>query len=418
MENKTDVIVIGAGSIGISTAYYLWKNGLNVTVIEKDEVCSGCSKANAGLIVPSQFIPLAAPGVIAQGLKWMFNPKSPFYVKPRFNLGLLSWGWKFYRACTEKHLKRSMPVLRDACLASLALFDELSEIEGVDFGLEKNGLFIFHNSEKCAEDHREYKRLADEIEFEAELFNNEQINEMDPNIRTSAKGAIYFPQDAHLDPYIFVSSLSNYLKQNGVKILTSTEVLGLEKSNDKITRIKTSKGDFTADEVVLAAGSWSSTIERDLQPRLPIQAGKGYSVDAKIQGSVPRIPFICEEIHVVVTPLGDTLRFAGTLELAGLDLSINHRRVSHMFESLSDYLPDFNKDIIDQTKVWSGLRPCAPDGFPFLGRFKSHKNLIAATGHGMLGITLAPITGKLVSEIVENKTPSIDLTLFDVKRYS
>jgi len=418
MESKTDVIVIGSGAIGISTAYYLWKNGLNVTVIEKDEICSGASKANAGLIVPSQFIPLAAPGVIVQGLKWMFNSKSPFYIKPRFSLDLLSWVWRFRGACKKKHMQKAMPILRDLGLASLALFEELSDIGGVDFGLEKNGMFILHKSEKGAEEHQEYKRLADEIKFDARLLDNKQINEMDSNIRTSAKGGIYFPQDAHLDPYLFVSNLSKYLEQKGLKIHTSTEVLGLEKSNGKITRLKTSKGDFSADEVVLAAGSWSPAIERDLRPKLPVQAAKGYSFDVKQPDNMLRIPFICEEAHVAVTPIGNFIRYSGTFELSRLDLSINRRRVTGMLDSITDFLPGFKPEAVDRTKIWAGLRPCTPDGLPFVGRFKAFKNVIAAVGHCMLGITLAPITGKLVSEIVLNKTPSIPLTLLDVERYS
>jgi len=378
MKRETEVIVIGAGAIGICTAYYLWKNGLDVTVIEKGEIGSGCSYGNAGLIVPSHFIPLAAPGVIAQGLKWMFNPNSPFYIKPRLNLELLSWIWKFRGACNEKHVQRSIPVLRDLSLASLSLFEELSRLEDLDFGFEKKGMLMLYKSDKGAEECLEMADLAQEIGLDARKLNNAQIHELEPSIETHATGGVYFNQDAHLDPACFVQNLSRYLEQKGMKIHTLTEVIGFDKSNGKIIKLKTTRGDFFADEVVLAGGAWSPAIVRDLQLKLPIQPAKGYSVTVKQPAIKPRIPLVLTEAKVAVTPIGNSLRFAGTLELAGLDLSINKRRVNAILNSIPDYISNFNLKDINQIKPWAGLRPCTPDGLPFIGRFKAFENLIAA----------------------------------------
>jgi D-amino-acid dehydrogenase len=417
MERRAEVLIIGGGAIGICSAYYLSENGINVVLMEKGEVGSGCSLDNAGLVTPSHIIPLAAPGVIAKGFKWMFNADSPFYIKPRLDFELFSWLWMFRRACNERQMRQAMPLLRDLSLASVELFTELSEIKEIDFGFEQRGLLMLHKSVGGERENLEMADLALQFGIDAKVLDVQQIAELEPNIQTRATGGVYYRQDAHLDPALFVKKMSTYLEQKEVVIHTHAEVVGLEGSKGKVTRVQTSRGDFVADEVVLAGGAWSTGIIRNLQIKLPVQPAKGYSFTFEQPRTKPRIPILLSEPKVAVTPLAQGLRFAGTLEFAGLDLSINMRRVRAILNTIPAYFSDIDPPDIRQAKIWSGLRPCTPDGLPFLGRCEEFQNLIVATGHAMLGISLAPITGKLVSELVLHKTPSIVLSDLNVERY-
>ena len=417
MKTKTDTLVIGGGAIGICAAYYLWSNGISVRVIERAEIGSGCSLHNAGFVSPSHFIPLASPGVMAKGLKWLFQAESPFYIKPRFDLELFSWLWRFFAACSEKHMRRAMPVLRDLSLGSVGLFKELSTVEGIEFAFQNRGLFMLYNSEKGKKENLEMAQLAHELGVEARALTAGQINDLEPELHTCARGGVYYPQDSHLNPSLFLQSVGTYLARRGVDIHTGTEVVGFEHSGKKITGLKTSRGEFRADEVILAAGSWSPQIIRLLKLSLPIQPAKGYSVTVQRPARKLLIPSILTEAKVAITPIGDSLRFAGTLELAGLDLSVNMRRVNAILRAVPNYIPNIAPGTVERGEVWAGLRPCSPDGLPYIGRLKAFDNLIAATGHAMLGISLAPITGKLISDLVLSKTPSIDLSALRVDRF-
>lgn len=417
MKHETEILVIGGGAIGICSAYYLSEQGRNVTVVEKGEICSGSSYGNAGMIVPSHSIPLAAPGMIFKGIKWMFNPESPFYIKPRFDLELFSWLWKFRRSCSQRHMHKAMPIIRDLNLASLQLFEELAAIGHLDFGFEKRGMLAAFNTKKGFEEGIKEARLMHEKGIEARIMNVDEIQELAQGIRTNAVGGVYYPQDANIIPQRFVCELAGYIERKGVNILTSTEVLGFKTSHRKVTTIRTTRGDISADEIVLAGGSWSSEIARDLKIRLLIQPAKGYSVTFKRPPTCPIIPFTMTEKKVILTPMGDTMRFAGTLELAGLDLSINMRRVQAILKSVPEYLPDIDPNSLDLIEIWRGLRPCTPDGLPFLGRPRNYDNLIVAAGHAMIGISLSPTTGKLVSHLAANEKPPIDLAALGVERF-
>ena len=417
MKTETDVLVIGGGAIGVCSAYYLSKQGRAVAIVEKGDIGSGSSYGNAGLIVPSHSTPLAEPGMISKGIKWMFNPESPFYIKPHFSCDLISWLWKFWRACSKRQMNRSIPVIRDLSLASLRLFDELAAIEGLEFGYETRGVLAAFNTEKGLEGGVKEARLMQKNGLEASILNADEIQELEPGIRTTAIGGVYYPQDAHLVPHRYVRELARHIAHQGAEIHTFTEVLSFETSGRKITTVKTTRGDFSAEEIVLAGGSWSSGIARDLKIKLPIQPAKGYSVTFKRPPGCPRIPFVLAEAKVALTPLGDALRFAGTLELAGLDLSINMRRVQAILKAVPGYLPDIHPENLELIEIWRGLRPCTPDGLPFLGRPMAYDNLILAAGHAMIGISLSPITGKLVSQLAANEKPLIDLAALNVERF-
>jgi D-amino-acid dehydrogenase len=417
MIRKTETLVIGGGAIGICCAYYLHALGKNVTVVEKDEICSGSSYGNAGLVVPSYSMPLAAPGVISQGLKWMLNPESPFYIKPRFQRDFFSWIWKFYKACSQDYLNKSIPVLRDLSLASLKLFDELAMLESIDFGFEKKGIIEIFNTDKGFEKGLKDARRLQEYGIEHKILENVAISQYSQGMRITAAAGIFFPGDAHLVPEKFVCQIARHLENKGVHLLTSTEFLGFETSDRKVTTVKTTRGDISVEEVVLAAGSWSSEIARELKINVLMAPAKGYSVTYKSPPGIPSIPLAMAEAKVVLTPTSDWLRVAGTLELSGFDMSIDKRRLHAILKAVSAYFPDLDIDTLELIEIWRGLRPCSPDGLPYIGRPRHYDNLIIATGHGMLGISLAPITGKIVAQLASDQTPDMDIEALSLERF-
>jgi D-amino-acid dehydrogenase len=418
MQNSSDVLIIGGGAIGICTAYYLWKNGVKVTVLERDEICSGCSYGNSGLIVPSHVIPLAAPGMIAKGLKWMFDPESPFYLKPRIDFDFFSWLWKFHTSCTRQHVQKSIPVLYELLQASASLYDEIARAGLFDFGLKKKGLLQLYRTEKEFRADRAVAEQARQAGLRVSELNPDQIHALEPNVQTRAVGAFYYHSDAHLEPANFVRQLAHYLAQQGVSIRTHTEVLQLKTSGNRLSAVQTASGTFTGREFVLAGGAWSAQLLQSLRLKLPLQAGKGYSITMPAPQMPPSSPFILHEARVGITPMNGKVRFAGTMELAGLNPSINRRRVRAILKAVPEYFSNWNPlPQMDTAEIWGGMRPCTPDGLPYLGRLVQYPNLIAATGHAMLGIALAPVTGKLVSEMVQGKQPAIPLTALRCERF-
>lgn len=418
MKNTREVVIIGGGAIGLCTAFYLSKNGLAVTIIEKNEIGSGCSFGNAGLIVPSHIIPLAAPGVIAQGLKWMFNPASPFYLKPRLDFEFVSWLWQFSRSCSAANVHRAVPLLHALCQNSAQLFEEIRQSKAFCFDLEKHGLLMLYQTEKELQAEQHVVELAHEMGMAVENLEPAQIHELDSNLSTNVVGGIYYPHDCHLDPGQFVNSLAEYLRKQGVQMITNTEALQLHAANGKISKLKTTRGDIYADAFVLASGAWSPDLLQSLRLRLPMQAGKGYSITIPIPRNAPRVPLLLAEARVAVTPMGERLRFAGTMELAGNNLAINQRRVQAILTAVPKYLPNLGGVDLSRAEVWAGLRPCTPDGLPYIGAFREYDNLIAATGHAMLGITLAPVTGKLVSDLILKQPIALDMSALHPERFN
>jgi D-amino-acid dehydrogenase len=418
MNQQTDILVIGGGAVGICSAHYLRQRGRQVTVVEKGEICSGSSYGNAGMIVPSHSVPLAAPGVLSKGVKWLLNPESPFYIKPRFSFQLFSWLWQFRRACNLQHMNASIPVIRDLNLASLELYEKLASIEGMDFGFEKKGMLSLFHTEKGFKEGVQEARLMKKNGLEADILGAEEIQTYGEGIRIAAVGGVFYPQDANIVPQRFVRGLARYIETKGVKIQPSTEVIGFETADRKVTTVKTTRGDISAESVVLAGGAWSPQVARDLRLKLPIEPAKGYSVTYIRPRKCPSVPIALGEAKVILTPMRETVRIAGTLELAGLDLSINQRRVHAILGNVSKYLPDMPLDSSGLIEIWRGLRPCTPDGLPFLGRPRGYDNLIIAAGHAMIGMSLSPITGQLVSQLAEQESPQMDLSPLRIERFS
>ena len=412
------VLVVGGGVIGLSTAYYCAQRGHRVTVIDRNpEERDGCSFGNAGMVVPSHFVPLAAPGMVALGLKWMWNPESPFYIKPRLDWDLISWAFKFWRAANAKHVERSAPLIRDLSFASRECFEELAALPENDFGLVKRGLVMLCRTPESLDHESAFAKQAMALGVPAEVLDAKGIAKLDPYVTADVAGGVYFPKDCHLSPNRFMAALKQQCEKLGVKFVWNTEVTGFTFHASRLTEVATSRGKFTADEVVLCGGSWSPVISRTLGLKLPMQAGKGYSLTLTKPRELPQICSILTEARIAVTPMGNTLRFGGTMEIAGLNEDINPVRVQGIIKAVPKYFPKFKAEDFAGIQPWRGLRPCSPDGLPYVGRTRKFKNLSIATGHAMMGLSLGPITGKLMAEIVSDQSPSIQLDALDPDRY-
>lgn len=419
---QTDVLVVGAGAVGLSTAYYLEKAGAEVCVVDRGSFGSGCSFGNAGLLAPSHVVPLAAPGVILQGLKWMFRPKSPFYIKPRLDPQLWAWLWAFKRHCTEVHVQRCIPLLKELHIHSRDLTAQLAREERLDFEYQQQGLVVlFHEAGR-----RECEQLChttSSLGMQARLLNGPaEVRELDERIHTTAAGGLLISEDALLHPEKFMDQLAHLLQRRGVRFLPEAGVQELARQNGRVHEVATAAGRISAREVVLAAGSWTTGLAATMGVRVPIQPGKGYSITFRKPHGTPRIPLLLHEARVAVTPFQDRLRLAGTMEFAGFDLSINQRRVDAILEAVPRYLPNLETpDLVtskdDGTEVWTGLRPCTPDGLPILGRAPGLPNVTLAAGHAMMGISLAAVSGRLAADIVLGKHPFLDVAALRPERF-
>jgi len=417
LAGKPSVIVIGAGSIGVCSAYFLARKGAKVTLLDRGDVCSGSSWGNAGLVVPSHSVPLAAPGVIWQGLRWMLNPQSPFYIKPRLSWDLATWLWRFRAACTEEHVSRASVVLRDVSLKSIELFDILAAKEELDFSYERKGMLLLYATEEGLQAGRHEAGTLRKVGIAASEVDRASLGERMGGVRTNAVGGMYYENEAHLVPSDFVHALANRARSIGVEVRTETEVQGIEMRGRKVAGVKTKAGMLEADEVVLAAGSWSPGVAKALKLRLPIQPAKGYSITYEKPANAPRLPLMLAEAKAAVTPMGNMLRFAGTLELAGMDLSINQRRVDAILLAADRYLPGI-RDGLRHVRTWAGLRPTTPDGLALLGRSTAFDNLTIAAGHAMIGISTGPASGLLVSQVVTGEKPFTDIAMLDPQRFT
>lgn len=426
MSYKSHVIIVGGGIIGICTAYYLHKLGVEVTVIEKNSVGEGSSHKNAGWVCPSHVVPLAAPGVVSKGLKWMFNPESPFYIAPSFDAERAKWLWQFRSFANEKHLKYSMPILYELGSRSLGLYEELNRTLNNSFQFAQKGLLYVAMTDKGFEEIQEEGELIRSSGQRIRVMSPEEVCYKEPTIVEENKGGVLFYGDAHMNPIMFVRALSEYLKKNGVEIITKAEVVGFHNVSGHIRSVEIrrthtdgshSQSMLVADEFVMATGAWSNEMADQLGVSFPMQAAKGYSLTMP-QGDTPtQMPILLSETKVAVTPIGDQIRYAGTLEIAGTGLAINQRRIEAIKKAAKRYLKNFDQAKADAAIPWAGLRPCTPDGLPIMGRSKQINNLTIATGHAMVGVAFATASGKLVAEIVQNTRPSIPIEPFRVDRF-
>jgi D-amino-acid dehydrogenase len=433
MPSQRRVVIVGAGIVGLCTAYYCRRRGFDVTVIDgRPARRDGCSFGNAGMVVPSHFVPMAAPGMVAMGLKWMWDPRSPFYIKPRLSWDLLAWGVRFWRASTRARVERAAPVLRDLHLASRALYEELAAEPGADFGFAPQGLMMLCKTPHGLAEEAAAASHARRLGVPADVLDAVGVAAREPGLAADVAGGVYYPRDCHLSPDRLMAWLERSLAAAGCRFLWETAVTGFDVADGRTARVRTASaahvattarvedgpageaaelGDSVeADEVVLAGGIGSPAVACHLGLRLPMQAGKGYSLTLEAPRAKPAACAILTEARVAVTPMGDTLRFGGTMEMAGLDESVTPARVAGIVAAVPRYYPAFQADDFANVRPWAGLRPCPPDGMPYLGRTKWYRNVTVAAGHGMMGVSLAPVTGRVVADLLAGDRKAADAT--------
>ncbi|MCS7172395.1 MAG: FAD-dependent oxidoreductase [Armatimonadetes bacterium] len=412
--DKADVVVVGGGAIGLCCACALARDGLRVLLLERKHPGAGASWGNAGLVAPSHSLPLAEPGVVRRGLRWMLDPESPLYVPLRPDRNLWTWLWRFLRSGTDAHVRLAVPLLVRLQRRSLELYEQLAA-EGLDFGWHRAGsLSVFL-------DEREYRAFLHEVNrlrregMVAEVLDGEAAREREPLLRPEVAGAVYFPHDAHLDPAALVQALAQRALCLGVEVRAGCPAR-LQRRG-RMVAVQWNGQEIRPAAVVVAAGAWSGPLLCPVGVRLPVLPAKGYSVTLA-GGSLPGSPLMLSEARVAVTPLwsraeGPRVRLAGTLELGIGEDAANPRRVRAIRRATSRYLRLEPEGGV----VWSGLRPCTPDGLPVVGRPRGLDNLVVATGHGTLGISLAPVTGELVAQLVAGEEPE-DLVPLSPDRFS
>jgi D-amino-acid dehydrogenase len=416
---RKNVVIVGGGVSGLASAYYALAKGHAVTLLESgspDHDC--CSLGNAGFISPSHFIPLAAPGVIAKALRWLGDPESPFYVRLRPDPAFVAWALRFWLASSPARAHRAGPLLRDLNLASRSLFEDLADATANEFQLTREGLLLLFQSRAALAEEARHAARAGALGMPAAVLDQKGVLALEPGLTADVVGGVHYPLDAHVTPYRFCAALTRLIGERGGALVWNAAVTGWRTSGRRVSAARTDGAEFPADEFVVAAGAWSGALLRKLDVRLSLEPGKGYSLTLASPPEIPRRSLLLQEARVAVTPMGSALRVGGTMELGSRSPGINPPRVRGILRSLARYLPAFTPSIFHGVTPWSGFRPCSPDGLPYLGRTARWENLVVATGHAMLGLSMGPITGKLVAEMISGETPSIDLAALRPERYS
>ena len=410
-------VIIGGGIVGLSSAYYLTKKGWEVTVVDRTDLSDSCSYGNLGMIVPSHFVPLAAPGILAQGIRWMFDSKSPFYVKPSLNGQLINWGIKFIKSATAANVSRSASPLLESNLLSKKLYQELSNEPGFDFAFEKKGIIMYYKTEKIAEEEIHLAEKARSMGLDVASLSREEVQALEPEIELDVLGGVHYRSDAHLYPNRLNEQMIKYLKNAGVTFVTG-DVKRINRKGQKIQSIVAGEQEISGDVFIMAAGSWLPELLRQTGIQIPLMPGKGYSFNIDNSEKKLQIPAILCEARVAITPMGNQLRFGGTMEIGPVNDKINMNRVQGIVEAIPDYMPGLKIDVPAKEKVWYGFRPCSPDGLPYIGFTNRYSNLLIAGGHAMMGLSLGPVTGQLISELAEGKQTAININAFNPSRFN
>ena len=405
--------MIGGGAIGAASALELTRRGAQVTILERGpEFAWACSAGNAGIITMSHAEPLSTPAAIRDGLRWLFRLDSPLALRPR--PALVPWLARFALASTHQRAEQGTRILRELTLASLRMHEALSAA-GLDYALEKRGLLNAYATEEALEAGRHEARKNEEAGLANEILDADETRAMVPALAASIKGGTYYPDEAHCEPRQFVHEVGRVAIEGGAELRTGIEVIGFTRRSGRVASVETTGGRLEAETIVLAAGAWTSRLAKQAGVFVPIEGGKGYHVEFERIAGDPEIPLGLMDSHVALTPLPGRMRIAGTLELAGLDDSVDHVRVNAIVRAAQQALPGLAGRPV--THVWRGLRPCTPDGLPIIGRSAALENLVIAAGHGMWGMQTAPVTGRLVSQAVLGEQPDFDLSPFRPDRF-
>jgi len=412
---ESDVLILGGGVIGLACAYYLLKAGRGVTVLEQGTAGCASSHGNCGTLTPSHATPLAMPGVIGPALRTLLQPDAPLRIAPRLDMALWRWLFGFARRCNWDDFRAATlakaPLLRE----SRRLIEELVREESLDCEFEARGTLYVFRDEAELEHSKWLPRALGEIGLAIETLDAARVEAMEPALKSGTVGGYFNPGDAHLRPDRYVAGLARAVRAHGGTIEEGARVDAIVREGSRISKIKTTRGGFAGRDVVLALGAWSPKLARELGLRLPIQPGKGYSITYTRPSMCPRIPLVLKERSVCVTAWTSGYRLGSTMEFAGYDTSLNRTRLDALRRGAAEYLHEPEGPSV--VEEWYGWRPMTPDDLPVLGRAPGVDNLVLATGHGMLGVSMSAMTGVLVAETVVGTPPSLDLAPYSIARF-
>ncbi len=416
-ENNADkVIVIGGGIIGIASAHYLNKKGFDVTVIDQGAIGGGSSYANCGYICPSHVLPLAEPGMVKVGIKSLLNPLAAFKVKPQFRMAMFRWFYQFAKRCNHQQMIEGAYHLKSMADDSKQEFESLLTGTKLEAQWKKNGLFYVMKTQQGVEEFLTTDHiLSDHFDLKARFIAGAHLTDFDPALKPGLAGGYLYENDASLEPLEFIINWSKNLANKGVKLIEQCQLIKMNKRNNKILSIDTSKGEIKASHFVFATGAWSSHLATELSCHIPVEPCKGYSVTIDRPAVCPEIPMLFPEHRVGVTPFNNSFRLGSMMEFSGFDTKIPSSRIKQLYQSAKPYLKS-SLDIVNE-KPWYGWRPMTWDSLPIIGHVPKYDNALLATGHNMLGMTLAPSTGKLVASLISGEPHAIDPKPFSPNRF-
>ena len=391
------IAVVGGGVIGLCAAHALAQAGAEVVVVERDRCGQAASLGNAGWVTPALSAPLPAPKVMGQSLRWMLTPDSPLLIRPRLSPSFLAWCWRFWRSSSPGRSRAGLETILALNRRTLELFDEL-RANGVEFEMHSTGLVFVGLTEDVLSDELRALTELGEAGYagEIESLDRKALDLFEPALSDAVAGGFHAKAERYVRPETLTGGLTDRLAHMGVRLLEDSEVRGLSRRGR--WRVRTPHEELVVDGVVIAAGAWTARLLAPLGVHLPLEAAKGYSVTAVGRGTRPRHALYMLEAKVGCSPFQGAVRLAGTLELAGIDLSLNRRRIEAVVRAASTYLRDWQPEGVELE--WAGLRPLMPDGLPVIGAVPGHDGLYVATGHGMLGVTLAPATAAALAPLI------------------
>jgi D-amino-acid dehydrogenase len=413
--SQHDVLIIGGGVIGLAAAWYLLRAGRGVTVLERERVGAGASHGNCGTLTPSHAPPLAEPGAVLKGLKWMLKPDAPFYIRPRFDPALWRWLLAFARRCNRRDYARVSAIKAGLLNASRDALDALLAETGIDCGFRRSGLLYVFRSAREFEACGHWQAELGPLGIAAEIWDGARVEREEPALRPGVAGGIHFPGDACLRPDRLVSGLAAAVRAAGGMIRERAEVIGFEREGDRIAGMRTAAGTERAAEVVLATGAWSPGLARQLGLRIPVQPGKGYSLTFARPDRAPSRPLVLKEPSVCVTTWADGFRLGSTMEFSGYDARLNPVRLAALRRGAAEFLHEPGAG--EPEEAWYGWRPMTWDDLPILGRAPGLANLTLVTGHGMLGVSLCAISGMLVRDLLTGVAPVLDPAPLSPERF-